>query len=260
MTSRPTTASIDWHLGDKAATDAAFASAKHVTKMHIVNNRLVPEPDGAARRRRRLRRRAGAVHALHDEPEPACRAARAVGLHRHRARAQAPRHRARRGRRLRLEDLHLRGGDGLRLGGQEGRPAGEVDVRPHRGLPQRRAWPRPRHRRRDGAGRQGQDPRPAGEDQGQSRRLPLDLLVLRADLSLRAAAVGPVRHPRDLRRGRRHLYQHRAGRRLSRGGPAGGHVRDRAHGRGRGARAGPGPGEFRRATSSASSRTRRRSS
>ena len=34
----------DWHLGDKAATDAAFAAAKHVTKIDLVNNRLVPNP------------------------------------------------------------------------------------------------------------------------------------------------------------------------------------------------------------------------
>ncbi len=32
----------NWHLGDKAATEAAFAKAKHVTKLDIVNNRLVP--------------------------------------------------------------------------------------------------------------------------------------------------------------------------------------------------------------------------
>jgi aerobic carbon-monoxide dehydrogenase large subunit len=32
----------DWHLGDKAATDAAFAKAKHITKLDLVNNRLVP--------------------------------------------------------------------------------------------------------------------------------------------------------------------------------------------------------------------------
>jgi len=31
-----------WHLGDKAAADAAFAKAAHVTKLQIVNNRLVP--------------------------------------------------------------------------------------------------------------------------------------------------------------------------------------------------------------------------
>ncbi|MDE2227982.1 MAG: xanthine dehydrogenase family protein molybdopterin-binding subunit [Alphaproteobacteria bacterium] len=32
----------DWHIGDKAAADAAFAKAAHVTKLDIVNNRLVP--------------------------------------------------------------------------------------------------------------------------------------------------------------------------------------------------------------------------
>ena len=32
----------DWHLGDKAATEAAFAKAAHVTKLDIVNNRLIP--------------------------------------------------------------------------------------------------------------------------------------------------------------------------------------------------------------------------
>ncbi|MBV9139296.1 MAG: xanthine dehydrogenase family protein molybdopterin-binding subunit, partial [Hyphomicrobiales bacterium] len=33
-----------WHLGDKAKTDAAFAAAKHVTKIDLANNRLVPNP------------------------------------------------------------------------------------------------------------------------------------------------------------------------------------------------------------------------
>ena len=87
-----------------------------------------------------------------------------------------------------------------------------------------------------------QDPGAAGQDQGQPRRLPLDLRLLGADLSLRAAAVGPVRHPGDLLRGRRRLHQHRAGRRLSRRRPAGGDLRGRAPGRGGGARARPGPG------------------
>jgi carbon-monoxide dehydrogenase large subunit len=32
----------NWHLGDKAATDAAFARAAHVTKIDLVNNRLIP--------------------------------------------------------------------------------------------------------------------------------------------------------------------------------------------------------------------------
>ncbi len=32
----------DWELGDKAAADAAFAKAAHVTSLEIVNNRLIP--------------------------------------------------------------------------------------------------------------------------------------------------------------------------------------------------------------------------
>ena len=32
----------NWHLGDKASTDAAFAAAKHVTKIDLVNNRTIP--------------------------------------------------------------------------------------------------------------------------------------------------------------------------------------------------------------------------
>jgi carbon-monoxide dehydrogenase large subunit len=38
----PANTVYQWHLGDKAAVDAAFAQAKHVTKLEIVNNRLVP--------------------------------------------------------------------------------------------------------------------------------------------------------------------------------------------------------------------------
>ena len=32
----------DWELGDKAATDAAFAKAAHVTHLEFINNRLIP--------------------------------------------------------------------------------------------------------------------------------------------------------------------------------------------------------------------------
>jgi carbon-monoxide dehydrogenase large subunit len=35
---------FDWEIGDEAATDAAIASAAHVTEMEIINNRLVPNP------------------------------------------------------------------------------------------------------------------------------------------------------------------------------------------------------------------------
>jgi aerobic carbon-monoxide dehydrogenase large subunit len=38
----PNNTVYNWHFGDKAATDAAFAAAKHVTKLDFVNNRLIP--------------------------------------------------------------------------------------------------------------------------------------------------------------------------------------------------------------------------
>ncbi|MGA9850564.1 MAG: xanthine dehydrogenase family protein molybdopterin-binding subunit, partial [Roseiarcus sp.] len=38
----PNNTVFNWHLGDKASTDAAFAAAKHVTKIDLVNNRTIP--------------------------------------------------------------------------------------------------------------------------------------------------------------------------------------------------------------------------
>ncbi|PIK71108.1 carbon monoxide dehydrogenase, partial [Methylobacterium frigidaeris] len=35
---------FNWHLGNQADVEAAFARAAHVTKLDIVNNRLVPNP------------------------------------------------------------------------------------------------------------------------------------------------------------------------------------------------------------------------
>ena len=35
---------FDWHLGDKVAVDAAFSRAHHVTRLELVNNRLVSNP------------------------------------------------------------------------------------------------------------------------------------------------------------------------------------------------------------------------
>lgn len=35
---------FNWHLGNKDETEKAFKAAKHVTKLDIVNNRLVPNP------------------------------------------------------------------------------------------------------------------------------------------------------------------------------------------------------------------------
>jgi len=38
----PSNRCYDWELGDKAATDEAFAKAHHVAKLDLINNRLVP--------------------------------------------------------------------------------------------------------------------------------------------------------------------------------------------------------------------------
>ena len=38
----PNNTVYQWHLGDKAAVDGAFARAKHVTRLEFVNNRLIP--------------------------------------------------------------------------------------------------------------------------------------------------------------------------------------------------------------------------
>src|SRR3982074_1433144 len=38
----PNNTIYQWHLGDQKATEAAFNAANHVTRLDIVNNRLVP--------------------------------------------------------------------------------------------------------------------------------------------------------------------------------------------------------------------------
>ena len=38
----PNNTVYNWHIGDKGATDAAFAAAAHVTRLDLVNNRLIP--------------------------------------------------------------------------------------------------------------------------------------------------------------------------------------------------------------------------
>ncbi|KAH2819200.1 hypothetical protein KXV85_003559, partial [Aspergillus fumigatus] len=166
------------------------------------------ECNGAARGDRRLRRGRRALHAPHHVAESACRPPRALGVLQRGARAQAAGDRPRRRRRIRLEDLHLSRRDGGAVGVEEDRSPGEMDLRPHRSVPHRRAWPRPRLPCRDGVRQGQQDPRAAGKDPRQFRRLHVAVLLGGADLSLRDAAVGPVRHPGDLCRGDRGLHQH----------------------------------------------------
>ena len=157
-----TTRSTSGISATRRPTDAAFAGRQ---ARHQARHRQQPagaERDRAARRDRRIRCRHRQLHAVEHDAEPACRAARDLGLRRHGARAQAARDRARRRRRLRLEDLHLSGRGRLPVGVAQGRPAGEMDVRALGSLPHRRAWPRSRHPCRNGVRRRRQDHRRCG--------------------------------------------------------------------------------------------------
>jgi aerobic carbon-monoxide dehydrogenase large subunit len=107
----PNNTIYDWHLGDKAATTPPSRGGQ---ARHQARHRQQPagaQRHGAARGDRRIRQGTRIFTLWTHEPEPACGAARALGLRRHGARAQAARDRARRRRRLRLEDLHLSRGD-----------------------------------------------------------------------------------------------------------------------------------------------------
>ena len=67
----PNNTVFNWHLGDKGATDAAFATAHHVTKLDFVNNRLIPnamEPRAALGE---YDSGTDTSNALHDQSEPA---------------------------------------------------------------------------------------------------------------------------------------------------------------------------------------------
>ena len=164
--------------------------------------------------------------ALYDEPEPARGASRALGLHRAGAREQA----ARRSLPTSAAASARRYSSTPRrpsASGRRARSTARSNGRPTA----------PRRSSRDAHGRdhvthaelaldaERQDHGPARAYDRQPRRLSLDLLVRGADLSLCAAAVGAVQHPEHLCRGRRGLYQHRAGRRLSRRRAPGGDLR-----------------------------------
>ncbi len=219
---------FDWTIGDEAATNDAFTKAANIVAMDITNNRLAPnamEPRAAVAEYDTAEEHF-TLYTTSQNPHVARLVL--VGVLQYRAGAQAACHCAGCRRRLRLEDLHLSGRNGGAVGLQARRTPGEMDVRPHRGIPDRCARPRSSHEGRDGVRQGQQDHRPAGEDLRQSRRLHVAVLVIGADLSVRHAAVGPVQHPEHLRRGHQRLHQHHAGRCLSRRRPPGGELRDGA--------------------------------
>ena len=64
----PNNVALDYHYGDTAKIDAAFAGAAHVTKLDIVNTRVAVVVDGAARGAWRLRQGERALHDSGADP------------------------------------------------------------------------------------------------------------------------------------------------------------------------------------------------
>ena len=103
---------------------------------------------------------------------------------------------------------------------QARQPADQVGVRAQRGVPLRRARPRPRDARRARARQGRQVPRDARAHDREHGRVPVDVRVVHPDDPVRDAARRPVHDAGDLLRSDRVVHQHRAGRRLSRRGTA----------------------------------------
>ena len=182
----------DWHLGDKAATDAAFAAAAHVTKLDLINNRLIPNP---------MEPRAAVgdydsgtdsltLYTTSQNPHVARVVLSAfIGL--------APENK------LRVIAPDVGGGFGSKIfiyaeetvcvwaARKIDRPVKWNSDRTE-AFSVRRAWSGPRDARRTRRRRQRQDHGIARPHDRQHRRLYVDVLVRGADVSLRAAAVRPV--------------------------------------------------------------------
>ena len=219
----------DWEIGVKADVDAAFAKAAHVTKLDLVNNRLIPnamEPRAAAAE---YDKGTGNYTLWSTSQNPhvlrLILSAFVLGIPEHKLRVIAP---------------DVGGGFGSKIfcyadetmvcwaASRVGRPikwTAERSESFHDRLPR----PRPCHPRRAGARQGRQVPGAQGRYHRQHGRLSLDLLDGGADLSLRHLAGRPVHDAADLRQRAGGAHPHRAGRRLSRRRAARGDLRDREH-------------------------------
>jgi hypothetical protein len=235
-----------WAIGDKAAVDAAFAKAAHVTKLDLVNNRLIPnamEPRAAI----------GSLQPRHDEytlyvsnqnphVERLLMTAFVLGLPEHKVRVIAP---------------DVGGGFGSKIF------LYAEDVALTWAAKQLNCAIKWTCERSEAflSDAQGRDHVSHAEMAMDSHGKFLALRVhtdanLGAYLStfstavpdhpLRHAAGRPVRHAADPRRGRRLVHQHRAGRCLPRRRPARGHLPAGAPGHALRLGAGPGQDEIRK--------------
>ena len=184
---------FDWELGDAKATDAAIAKAAHVTRIDDrTTTGSFPMPWSRAPRSATTTRREDHYTCWTTSQNP--HLARLVMSAFYNV---APENK------LRVIAPDVGGGFGSKIfiypeevvclwASKKHRRAGEMGGRPHRELPDRRAWPRPPLDGRDGLRRRQPHHRAEGRHHRQFRRLHVAVLVLGADLSLCDAAVGPV--------------------------------------------------------------------
>ena len=188
--------------------------------------------DGAARGARRLRRRERPLHRLCRQWRRGAAEERSRH-HARRAAGKSPRADAGRRRQFRhpRHDLcRIRGGG---VGGEKARPAGEMDHRAPRVVPERLSGARSCRRSRAGARRQGQVPRDARLQSRQSRR---PHHQFRHGAKGRADDVEHLPHAGGVFPRPRHLEPHLADAALSQRRPAGSDLRHGAADRSRRAR------------------------
>ena len=226
---------VDGEVGDKAATDAAFARAAHVVRLETWIQRVTGMP---------MEPRA----AIGDY-DPATQRYTHLGRHRRRRRARAPdpRRRARRAARILPRVCGDMGGNfgtrntffsGIRaaaLGGAPHRPAGQMDRRAAGMLPQRLSGPRPHRRGRAGARRATAiSSRLRGTNLSNVGAYTAHFTPLRKGLGIMSGVyrIPAIAFPRP-----RRAHQHAADHALSQRRPARGDLCDRAADRSRRRRA-----------------------
>ena len=219
-------------FGDKAATDAAFAEAKHVASVRLVNNRVTANPieprcaigvyDAADGRY--------TLHTTSQDPHSVRAALSSAVLH-------VPESK------IRVISPDVGGGFGMKanllsrrrpgaVGGQALRPAGQMDRDAQRKSAVRQPRARSDRLWRARARRERQISRHPVDRLSGARRLLVGggdrAAVLVADVR-----PEPLRRADDRHQHQRRVHQHRADFGLSRRRPAGGDLSDRASGRSR---------------------------
>ena len=167
---QPDNTCFTWEVGDKEATDRAFAEADVVSKLKLHYPRSHPVADGVLRLDRRLQPVDAEADRLHDHPGAAHHPRRG-GAGRRAARAHDPDRQPRPRRRLRQQGAGLPGLRDVDPGLDPHRAAGEVDRGPHRQPDLDRLRPRRLPRRRAGAAQGRQDPRRPDAHRLRPRRL-----------------------------------------------------------------------------------------